>query len=169
MLPGEQCSGYQNGDLFTVLDGDEGCSHCHFGFAKANIATHQPVHHFGRTHIPAHRLNGGLLVRGFLKGELFAEALPQGFIQLALEALSSFSPCVDLQQLCGDVVGFFTGPTPGFFPLFAAKAMQGGCVGVGAGVAGDQVQRAHRHIELVVVGVLQQQKFGRVAVNFKGL
>ncbi|MNM02772.1 hypothetical protein D3C81_127320 [compost metagenome] len=43
------------------------------------------------------------------------------------------------------------------------------CQGVvAAGVAGDQVQVGHRHIQLGVLGVFQRQEFGGLAVDFQG-
>ena len=39
---------------------------------------------------------------------------------------------------------------------------------VTAGVAGDQVQAGHRHVELCFVGILQGEEFGGLAVELHG-
>jgi hypothetical protein len=39
---------------------------------------------------------------------------------------------------------------------------------VAAGVAGDQVQVGHRHVELGALGVFQGEEFGGLVVDFQG-
>lgn len=69
MLLGEQGGGHQHRHLGLVFHRHKGGAHGHFGLAEAHIAAHQPVHGLAGLHVGNHRGNGGLLVRGFLKGK----------------------------------------------------------------------------------------------------
>ena len=65
---------------------------------------------------------------------------------------------VDVEQLGSGVAHLLGGLALGFFPLAAAQLVQRGLVGAHAGVASDQLQLAHRHIQRGFVGVFEVQK-----------
>jgi len=54
-------------------DCNESGAHGHFGFAKSNIATHQPVHRRATGHVAQNVIDGGLLIGGFFKRKGLAE------------------------------------------------------------------------------------------------
>ena len=83
--------------------------------------------------------------------------------------MSRLAAGVDIQQLGGYVADFFRGLALGLFPLIRAQAMQRRGLVRRAGVATDQVQRGYRHIQFVLLGVLQGQVFLRHAADIQGL
>ena len=75
---------------------------------------------------------------------------------------AAFAQCtlgIDVQQLGRGVAYCFRRLLLGFLPGIAAEAVNRCLLGRAAGVAADQVQLRHRHIELVGIGVFEQQEF----------
>ena len=69
MLLGKQGSRHQQCHLPPALDCKKGRAHGDLRLAKAHITAHQPVHRCGRLHVGDHLVDGGLLIRCFLKRE----------------------------------------------------------------------------------------------------
>ncbi len=79
-------------------------------------------------------------------------------------ALAGGSAGLHVEQFGGHVAHLFGGLAAGLLPLVRAQPVERDRVGVGAGIAADQVQVGDRHVELVAFGVLQGQEFAvRVA------
>ena len=76
---------------------------------------------------------------------------------------------VQIEQFGGDVAYALRRLAPRLLPLLAAEFVQRRGFRRRAGVARDQVQRLHRHVELVAVGILEHQKFAGVARDVHGL
>ncbi len=150
------------------MHGDERRAHGHLGLAETDVATDQAVHRFGREHVLAHRLDGALLIRRFLEREAGTEGFVIGLRVPEGIALAGGAACIDVEQLGGDVAHLFGGLALGLLPGFRAQAVQR-CQGVvAAGVAGDQVQAGHRHVELGFLGIHQGEEFGGLAVELHG-
>ncbi|MCY1518552.1 hypothetical protein D9M68_532730 [compost metagenome] len=150
------------------MHGDERGAHRHFGLAEADVAADQPVHRLGGEHVVAHRLDGGLLVRGFLEREAGAEGFVVGLRVGEGEAFAGGTAGVDVEQLGGDVAHLLGGLALGLLPGFRTEAVQRRQGVVAAGVAGDQVQAGHRHVELGFLGVLQGEEFRGLALDLQG-
>ena len=115
----------------------------------------------------AHRFDGGLLVRGFFEREAGAEGRVIGFRVGEGITFAGGAAGIDVEQLGGHVAHLFGGFALGFLPGLGAEAMQRGQGIVAAGVAGDQVQVGHRHVQLGVFGVFEGQEFGGLIVDFQ--
>jgi hypothetical protein len=74
---------------------------------------------------------------------------------------------VQVEQLHRDVTHFLRGAPAGLVPLLAAEAVQRRRLGGGAGVAADQVERLHRHVQLVAAGVFQRQELAAAVLYFE--
>ncbi|MNP09326.1 hypothetical protein D3C76_1014280 [compost metagenome] len=150
------------------MHGNERGAHGHFGLAEADVAAHQAIHRLGREHVFAHRFDGGLLVRRFFERETGAEGGVIGFRVGEGITFTGGAARIDVEQFSGDVAHLFGGLALGFLPGLGAQAMQRGEGVVAAGVAGDQVQVGHRHVELGAFGVFQGEEFGGLVVDFQG-
>jgi hypothetical protein len=86
-----------------------------------------------------------------------------------LRALPGGAAGIQIQEFGGDVANALRRLAPRFLPLFAAELVQRGGFGRRAGVARHQMQRLHRHVQLVAVGILEHQEFTGVAGDVHGL
>ncbi|MNZ56012.1 hypothetical protein D3C78_739490 [compost metagenome] len=168
MLLGEQGGRHQHGYLPAAVHRDEGGAHRHFGLAEADVAADQAVHWLVGEHVGEHCFDGGLLVRRLLEGEAGGEGDVVGLRVLERVALARRSAGVDVEQFGGDVADLFGGLALGFLPDLGAQPVQRRQRVVGAGVAGDQVQAGHRHVELGFLGVFEHEEFGGLALDFQG-
>ena len=169
VLLGEQGGGHQHRHLAAAVDGDEGRAHGHLGLAEAHVAAHHPVHGLGRRHAVEDGVDRPRLVRGLLELEGGGEGgvvLPR---RRKGHPLAGGAAGVDVQQLRRHVVGLLRRLALELVPLIAAQAVQGGVLRRGPGVARDEVQGRHRHVELVTPGVLQGQELGGQAADGQGL
>lgn len=107
------------------------------------------------------------MVDGFFEGEAGTEGFVVGFRIGEGVALASRATGVDVQQFGSDVAHLFGRLALGFLPGFRAQAMQRGQGIVAAGVASDQVQVRHWHVELGALGVLKGQELGGLVVDFQ--
>ena len=79
MLLGQDCGGYQHGDLFAVHDGLEGGAEGHLGLAIAHIATDEAIHGTWELHVGLDFVKGAGLGFGLNVGEGRLQlGLPQG-------------------------------------------------------------------------------------------
>ena len=69
VLRSEQCCRNKDRNLFAVLYALECGTHCNFGFAKTNIATHKTIHRHASFHVCFDQINCGALIGCFNKGE----------------------------------------------------------------------------------------------------
>ena len=167
MLLGEQRGGRENRHLLAVGDGDKGGAQRDFGLAKTDVAANEPVHGLAGAHVGDDGIDGGELVRRFLKAEALAKGLDVMGLDVKGVALARGAYGVQVQQFGGSVAHLGRGFFLGFFPLLAAQLVQGRGLGQAAGVAADDVQLRHRHIELVLAGVFKQQELGLAFAKIK--
>jgi hypothetical protein len=103
-------------------------------------------------------MDRGALVGRFLE----AEAGREGFVVVRREAVGMAfargAAGVQVQQLGGGVAHLLGGLALGLLPLARAQPVQRRLVGADAGVAADQVQLRHRHVQRGLVGVLEVQE-----------
>ena len=158
MLFGQQCGGGQQGHLFAPCDGDKGGAQRHFGLAKAYIAAHQAVHWAWADHVLDDTVDGGFLVGGFFEAEVGGKGFVVLWAVAEGVAFSCGAACVDVEQLGGGIAHLFGSAAFGFVPLTRAQLVQRCLVGAHPGVAADQLQLAHRHIERGLVGVFEVQE-----------
>ena len=158
MLLGQERGGRQEGDLSPTGHGHKSRAQGHFGLTKAHIATDQAVHRARADHVLDDGVDGGFLVGGFFKAKIVGE----GFVVLRAVAkrvaYSSGAARVNVEQLGRGVAHLFGGLAFGLFPLAAAELVQGRFVGAHAGVAANEVQLAHGHIQHRVCRVLEVQE-----------
>ncbi len=167
VLLGEQGGRHQNRDLLAAVHGNERGAHRHFGLAETDIAAYQPVHWLGREHVGAHGFDGGLLVDGFLERETGAEGFVVGFRVGEGIPFACGAAGVDVQQFGGHVAHLLGGLALGLLPGFRAQAMQRGQGIVAAGIACDQVQVRHGHVEFGAFGIFQCEELRRLVVDLQ--
>ena len=160
MLLRQERGGGQYRHLTAVGHGNEGGAQRHLGLAKADITAHQPVHRLALGHITQHRRNGRRLIRRFLE----AKALGKGFIVMLVETeavtLARGALGIQMQQLGRGIAYLLGGARLGLVPGVAAQAMQWCLLRRPAGVAADQMQLRHWHIQRCAIGVFDVQELG---------
>ena len=158
VLLGQQRGRRQQRDLLAAEHGDEGGAQRDLGLAEADVAADQPVHRLGRDHVLDHRVDGGALVRRFLEAEAGGEGLVVVRREAVRVAFAGGTPRIQVQQLRGGVAHLLGGTPLGLVPLPRAELVQRRLGRIDAGVAADQVQLRHRHVQRGVVGVAQVQE-----------
>ena len=116
-----------------------------------------------------HLLDGGGLIGGLLEGEAGLEGAIFGLAGQHLRALPGGAARIQIQQFRGDVADALRRLAARLLPLLAAELVQRRGFGRRAGVARHQVQRLHRNIQLVAVGIFEHQKLAGVAGDVHGL
>ena len=159
MLLGQQRGRRQDRHLLAAVHGDERRAQRDLGLAEADVAAHQAVHRPRADHVLDHGVDGGALVGGFLEAEAGGEGLVVVRAEAVREAFARGAAGVQVQQLGGGVAHLLGGLAARLLPLAAAQPVQRRLFGADAGVAADQVQLRHRHVERGLVGVFQVQEF----------
>ena len=158
VLFGQQRRGREEGHLLAARHSHEGRAQRHLGLAKAHIAADQAVHGAGADHVLDHRVDGGILVGRFFKAEVVGKGLVVLRAVAEGMAFARRTPGVDVEQLGCAVAHLLGSLAFGLFPLAAAQLVQRRLVGAHAGVAADELQLAHGHIQHGLVGIFQVQK-----------
>ena len=158
VLLGQQRGRRQKGNLLAARDGDKGGAQRDLGLAETDVAAHQPVHRLRRDHVLDHRVDRSLLVGRLLEAEIVGEHLVVLRRKAEGMAFARSAARVDVEQLGGRIAHLLGGAALGLFPLARAQLVQRRLVGADAGVAADQVQLRHRHVQRGLVGVLEVQE-----------
>ncbi len=161
--------GHQHRDLLAGLHRDEGGAQRDLGLAEADIAADDPVHGLVGFQVGDHLFDGGGLIGGFLEGEAGLEGAVLGLARQHVRALAGGAARIQIQELRGDVANALRRLAARLLPLLAAELVQRRGLGRRAGIARHQVQRLHRHIQLVAVGIFEHQEFAGVAGDVHGL
>ena len=167
MLFSEQGCRYQHDDLFAGIGGDKRSAHRHFGLAKAHIPTDHAVHRRASAHIGDHGTDRIKLIGRFFELKSVGKRVVIAGITRVGIALASGPLGMNVEQLGGDIAGFFGGFATCFGPLFTTEPVQWRGVFAGTGVTADQVKRRDRHIKLVIGMVGDGQKFSRDAADIE--
>ena len=117
VLLGEQRGWCQQRHLLAAGDTNEGGAQRDLGLAKAHITANQPVHRARADHVLNHGMNGGILVRRFIKGEIPGKSFVVGRRVTEGVTLAGSPASVDIEQLGGAVAHLFGGLAPRLFPL----------------------------------------------------
>ena len=164
----EQGRRRQHRDLLAGLDGDKRSAHGDFGLAESDIPADQAVGGRFGLKIGQHRVDGALLVGRCLERKLLAEAGVVVVRGAEDRAGTRFPACVDVEQLGGHIVDLFRRPPLCLVPLVGTEAVQRRMIAVRAGIPRNQVQRGDGYVEAALFGVVDGEKFLRVAVYLKG-
>ena len=159
MLFAEQGGRAQYGDLLAPGDSAEGSTQCDFRLAKADIAADQSVHGFAAAHVVDDSGNGSGLIGGFLETEALGEQCVVVFLEGEGMTCAGGAYGVEGKQLGGGVSCLFRCFALGFFPLAGTQRVQRRGIGIGAGVARNDVQLGNWHEQLGVAGVVQFEEF----------
>ena len=155
MLPGQQGGGGQKGALLAAHHALEGRAQGNLGLAHAHVAAEQAVHRVGLFHVLLDLGGGVELVVGLviLKAGLeivLPVAIGREGVSLGLPA-----PGVQFNELLGHLLGGLFHLGAGALPFGAAQLCQLYLFLVtGGGVAAEQIQLGHRHIQHVGAGIL---------------
>ena len=138
---------HQDRHLLAVLHGLEGGPDRDLGLAVSDVAADQPVHRHDLLHVPLDLFDGRQLVGGLDETESVLQlALPSGVRREGMTA-GRLPGGVELDQLGGDLAHRLAGPALPLGPVGAAHPVQRRVLA--AHVAGDLVERVHRHVEPV--------------------
>ncbi len=151
--------GARTATCLPSADRDEGRAQRDFGLAEADVAADQAVHRLARAHVVDDGVDRRRLVGRFLEAEALGERVQVVRLDFELMALARGAPGVEVEQLGGGVADLLRRLLLGAVPVAAAELVQRRLFGRHAAVAADQVQLRHRHVELVVPGIFQVQKF----------
>ena len=169
MLLHQKGGGRQHRHLLAGASRQEGGAHGDLRLAEAHIAADEPVHGAAAGHVRQDALYGGLLVGCLFKREAGGKGLVGGVRRRIGEAGPRLAAGVDVQQLRRHVAQLQGCLAPCPPPGVAAQPVQGRRALAAAGVAGNQMQGGHRHIELGVVLVGDSEELGGLAVYGKAL
>ncbi len=79
------------------------------------------------------------------------------------------SACIDIQQFGGGITDLLGRLALGLLPLLGAQLVQRRQLVTGPGIARDQVQAVHRHVELCAIGVFEREELGFLPPGVDGL
>ena len=165
MLLHEQRRGRQHRDLLAGLRGDEGGAHGDLGLAEADVAADDAIHRPLAAQVREHVADRLRLILGLLEREGVGEALVVELVQRQRQSLLRLAARVQVEQFRGHVADLFGGAPARPRPLVGAELVQRRVLGRGAGVAADQVQLLHRHVDAVAVLVLEHQELPGLAAD----
>ncbi len=169
MLLRQQRRRHQHRDLRPGLDRHEGGAHGDFGLAEADITADHAVHRPGRLHVVEHLADSLGLIGGFLEGKAVGEGLVLEF------AAPSGAAWWAARRACRSSSSAATSRTASAARRRARahwsvpSLCSGAALGRAAGVAADQMQRVHRHVDAVAVAVFQHQELIALARDLHGL
>ena len=158
MLFRKQGGRAQQGNLLAVRDGEKRGAQGHFCLAEADIAADQTVHRLARSHVAQNALDGGRLVHGFFKAEALGEQFVIADRKLERVTLARGPLGVEIEQFCRGVAYLLRGLAAGLVPLARAELVKRRCIGIGAAVAGDDMQLGDRDVERAFARVLEMEK-----------
>ena len=158
VLLGQHGGRDQDGNLAAIGHGLEGGPQGNLGLAETHVAGDQAVHRARPFHVPLDVVDGLQLVGGLLEAEGGLElVLPRRVGREGL-ALGHRPGRVQLEKLLGHLA---KGGPHGFLhalPLGAAQAVQARGRHLAPEVLGDQVEALDGQVELVVLGVFEEQE-----------
>ena len=158
VLPRQQGGGGQNGALLAAHDALEGRTEGDLRFADAHVAAEQAVHRPALFHVLFDLGGGGELVVRLVVLEARLEiALP---LTVGGEGVACglTAAGVELDELLGHLFGGLFDLGAGALPLGAAQLGKLHLFLVaGGGVAAQQIELSHRHIQHVGAGILDLQ------------
>ncbi len=132
-----------------------------FRLAEADVAADDAIHRLIGCKVRQHIVNGAGLVFCQLERKTGFEAAVVALGPVKAMPGARRAARVNIEQLGGNVADLLDGAPLGAGPLIAAEPVQRGIFGRRAGVARDQVESMHRHIQLVAIRILEVQEFGR--------
>ena len=116
MLLHQQSGRRQHRHLLAAHHRHECSAQCHFGFAKAHIATNQPVHRLACEQVFDGGDNGTGLVFGFFIAKAIGKLLIVLLIQAEGMAFKRGALGIQIEQFGGGIARFFGGFTLGLAP-----------------------------------------------------
>jgi hypothetical protein len=147
VLIGQQRRRHQDRDLLAVLHGLERRPHRDLGLAVADVTADHPVHGHRLLHVGLDVVDGSQLIHGLGESERVLHlGLPRG-VRPERVTRCGLPLGVERHQLAGDLADRAARLGLGVGPVAAAEPAQRR-LGA-ADVAGQLIQRVHRHVELV--------------------
>ena len=169
MLLREQGGGDEHRHLLSGLHRDERGAHRHLGLAEADVAAYQAVHRRRPAHVGGDLPYRPGLVRCFLERKGRLESTQVLGFDLECNARPACPAGLHFEQLGRHVGDLLRGSPPCPLPLAAAELVQRRDFRIDTGIAGDQMQRAHRDEELVAVRVVDSEELSARAADRQNL
>ena len=156
MLLGEHRGGGKHRHLFACRDGLEHGADRHLCFAKAHIATHQPVHGLVPFHVALHLDDGLELVGGGFVGEGVFQLVLPGSVGGESKARRLVPLGIELDQVHRHPADGLLGPFFGLGPGRAPHPIELGR-GIGGGPEAPQAAQLVGRYPQQTIGVLHHQ------------
>ena len=169
VLLGEQRRRHQHGDLAPAGDGRERRAQRDFRLAEADVAADDAVHRASGAHVREHGLDRLVLVDRLLERECGFEGAIGVLVEGDRASLARRAARVEVEQLRRDVAHALRGAPPRARPLLGAELVPGRRIGRAAGVARDETERVHRHVQQVAARVLDDEELGGIAGDLHDL
>ena len=116
-------------------------------------------------HVGLHVGDGGQLIGRLLVGERFFHLLLPGRVGAEAESLDGCATRVHVHQIEGELLGGLARTRHGTRPIRCVQPRETGISALGAHIARHAVELLDRHVELVALGVFQQQVVAHGPVN----
>jgi hypothetical protein len=157
MLKGKDGRRHENRDLLAVRDRAKGGADRYFSFAVTDVTADEAIHHAAGFEVAQDLIDGLELVGGFVERKFGFELAKKRIPRRKREAGTDFSFGVELDEIDREPFDFVAYFFFCFGELLAAELVELDSFS-GADVFLDDVEAIDREIELVLVGVFEQEK-----------
>ena len=151
--------------LPSGLHRDERGTHRDLRLPESDVAAYQAVHRRRPAHVGDDLPDRAGLVRRFLEGEGCLEAVEVLGLHLERDPRPACPACLHLEQFRRHVGDPLRRTPPGSLPLSAAELVQRHGLGIDSRIARNELQRPHRHVELVAVRVVDSEELSARAAD----
>ena len=159
MLLSQNCSWYQDSDLFFLLCSFECTAHGNFSFSKTYIATDKSVHWQLCFHVLLDRPYYFLLIRSLLKRKAQFKFTHFMIIRSKGKTLPCFAFSINLGKFFCNVIYCTCYFCTGFFPCFFSKFAKFWSSSVCIDILLYQVKFSNRHINFFFTRIDELHKF----------
>ena len=166
VLLGQNGRGAEHHDLATGVHALKRRAQGDLGLAKAHVAAQQAVHGLGRLHISLDVGDGLQLVARLVVRKALLHLDLLGRVGRAGDTGNRRAARIQIDQVERQLFGVFARLVGGARPVGGVEPGQARLVAVGTDVSRDTVDLLERHVELVAVGIFQQEVVALLAAHF---
>ena len=166
VLLGQNGRGAEHHDLAAGVHTLKRRTQGDLGLAKAHVAAQQAVHGLGRFHIGLNVGDSLQLVARLVVREALLHLDLLGRVGRAGDTGNRRAARIQIDQVKRQLFGILARLVGGACPVGGVEPGQARLVAVGANIARDTVDLLERHVELVAVGIFQQEVVALFAAHF---
>ena len=166
MLLGQNGRGAEHHDLATGVHALKRRAQGDLGLAEAHIAAQQAVHGLGRLHVGLNVGDGLQLVARLVVRKALLHLNLLGRVGWAGDTGNRRAARIQIDQVKRQLFGVLARLIGGTRPVGGVESGQARLVTVGTDIACDAVDLLERHVELVAIGIFQQEVVALLAAHF---